>query len=110
MVTRRPCANETCTSFSGTGLYGFENEKLFKNIEDMQFEFYDAGGKKQISGPTISTKYVHITLIYRSENEINKTVLSKNFISGDRTNLNFNDLYYRDILTSSVYPRNIVKN
>jgi len=110
MVTRRPCANETCTSFSGTGLYGFENEKLFKNIEDMQFEFYDTGGKKQISGPTISTKYVHITLIYRSENEINKTVLSKNFISGDRTNLNFNDLYYRDILTSSVYPRNIVKN
>ena len=88
----------------------FENEKLFKNIEDMQFEFYDVGGKKQISGPTISTKYVHITLIYRSENEINKTVLSKNFISGDRTNLNFNDLYYRDILTSSVYPRNIVKN
>jgi hypothetical protein len=108
-VTRRGCANETCTNFSGTGLFSFENEKLFKNIEDLQFEFYDASGNK-LSSPTSGVKYVQITLIYRSENQINKIIQSKTFVSGDRTNLSFNDLYYRDVLTTSIYPRNLIKN
>lgn len=109
---------------TGSGCTNWDNERIFANIETMQFTFYDQYGTKLV--PSTANKgsaifgnisssinplivnYVEISLIFKSTNPIYTNDVTKTFSAGGNT-YSYTDKYYRDILTASVYPRNIIK-
>jgi hypothetical protein len=80
-------------------------------VEDLQFIFYRENGSNllTVSDPKL-IKYIEVNLVIRSASQILKTTSPKIIASGNRINPTYNsDLYYRDILSASVWPRNIYK-
>jgi Tfp pilus assembly protein PilE len=124
--TEYKCLPET---FGRPGCTSLDNEKMFGNLEQIKFTFFDKDGKKLLpstanrgaalfttwTGAITSSidpllvNYVQISIIFKSQNEIYKNNVAKNFKAGEY-NFSYNDKYYREIVTASVYPRNIIKN
>lgn len=115
--------------FPSAGCNSLDNENIFANLEIIKFSFFGADGRQLLPSPAfrgtaqftfwtgpitasidpLSVKYVQISIIFKSQNQIYKNNQPKTFTAGGR-NFSYNDRYYREILTSSVYPRNIIKN
>lgn len=124
--TQYRCLPET---FGRPGCTNNDNEKMFGNLEQIKFTFFDKNGQQLLpssanrgtalfttwTGAITSSidpllvNYVQISIIFKSQNEIYKNNVAKTFRAGGYT-FSYNDKYYREILTASVYPRNIVKN
>lgn len=116
-------------TFGMTGCTNLDNEKMFGNLEQIKFTFFDDHGQQLLPssanrGTAVFTtwtgaitssidpllvNYVQISIIFKSQNEIYKNNVTKTFRAGGYT-FSYNDKYYREILTASVYPRNIIKN
>ena len=79
--------------------------------EDLQFYFYKENGSSlPLNSDPKLIKYVEVNLVIRSASEILKIPLSKISRPFNTANPSTNrDLYYRDILAASVWPRNIYK-
>lgn len=84
------------------------NRKISDFVESLQFRFYDDQGRNLTTFSSSTVKYVEISILIRSANEIYLENISKNFTIGDIP-ISRADRYYRDSLTVTVYPRNIVK-
>jgi hypothetical protein len=123
--TQLRCLPET---FGRPGCTNLDNEKMFGNLEQIKFTFFDKNGQQLLpssanrgaalfttwTGAITSSidpllvNYVQISIIFKSQNEIYKNNVAKSFRAGGYT-FSYNDKYYREILTASVYPRNIIK-
>ena len=106
--TIKVCTDSNCTGAAGPSSIP---ETIISNfVEDLQFLFYNQSGYPltSISDPS-QIKYIEVNLIIRSANEILSVKSPKIFTSGNRSNSTYDDLYYRDILSASVWPRNIIK-
>jgi prepilin-type N-terminal cleavage/methylation domain-containing protein len=106
--TIKVCTDSNCTGAAGPTSIP---ETIVANfVEDLQFLFYNQSGYPltSISDPS-QIKYIEVNLIIRSANEILSVKSPKIFTSGNRSNSTYDDLYYRDILSTSVWPRNIIK-
>jgi prepilin-type N-terminal cleavage/methylation domain-containing protein len=122
--TEYKCLPET---FGRPGCTNWDNEKIFSNLETIKFTFFDKyGNQLPVSAANRGTalfttwtgaitasvdpllvNYVQISIIFKSQNEIYKNNQPKTFIAGGQS-FSYNDKYYREILTASVYPRNII--
>lgn len=114
---------------NGNGCTNLDNEKMFGSLEQLKFSFYDRNGVQLLPSPSfrgdapftlwtgaitrsidpLEVNYVQISIIFRSKNEIYKNPVTRTFNIGADT-FTYNDRFYREILTSSVYPRNIITN
>jgi hypothetical protein len=124
--TQYRCLPET---FGRPGCTNLDNEKMFGNLEQIKFTFFDKNGAQLLPSPAnrgqalfttwtgaitssidpLLVNYVQISIIFKSQNEIYKNNVAKTFRAGGYT-FSYNDKYFREILTASVYPRNIIKN
>ena len=106
--TIKVCTDSNCTGPAGPS--SVPETAIADLVEDLQFFFYQENGSKlnSISDPKL-IKYVEVNLVVRSASQILKIPLSKinrPFNPDPSTN---RDLYYRDVLAASVWPRNIYK-
>jgi type II secretory pathway pseudopilin PulG len=126
MRTEYKCLPRSLAYPSG-GCQSLDNEKMFSNLETIKFTFFDKYGvplpvsaaNKGTANFTywtgaitasidpLAVNYVEISIIFKSQNEIYKNNQAKTFTAGGK-NFSYNDNYYREILTASVYPRNII--
>lgn len=107
--TIKVCTDSNCTGAAASS--SLPETKIADLVEDLQFIFYQENGSTltTISDPKL-IKYIEVNLVVRSASEILKNNSTKVLKSGNRVNPPFNsDLYYRDILAASVWPRNIYK-
>lgn len=107
--TIKVCTDSNCTQPGGPS--SVPETKIADLVEDLQFYFYKENGSSlpSNSDPKL-IKYVEVNLVIRSANEILKIPLSKISRPFNTVNPSTNqDLYYRDILAASVWPRNIYK-
>ena len=84
------------------------NRKISDFVESLQFRFYGDQGQNLTTFSSSQVKYVEISILIRSTNEIYPAAISKNFLVGE-IQIPKNDRYYRDSLTVTVFPRNIIK-
>lgn len=107
--TIKVCTDSNCTGAAGSA--SLPETKIADLVEDLQFIFYRENGSNllTVSDPKL-IKYIEVNLVIRSASQILKTTSPKIIASGNRINPTYNsDLYYRDILSASVWPRNIYK-
>lgn len=107
--TIKVCTDSNCTQPGGPA--SIPETKIADLVEDLQFLFYrENGSNLPLNSDPKLIKYVEVQLVIRSANEILKIPLSKISRPFNTTNPSTNrDLYYRDILAASVWPRNIYK-
>lgn len=98
------CQDAACNSNLGVT----PNRKISDFVESLQFRFYDQQGQSLTTFSSSQVKYIEISILIRSTNEIYPAAISKNFLVGE-IQIPKNDRYYRDSLTVTVFPRNIIK-
>jgi len=107
--TIKVCTDSNCTQAGGPS--SLPETKIADLVEDLQFYFYKENGSSlPLNSDPKLIKYVEVNLVIRSASEILKIPLSKISRPFNTANPSTNrDLYYRDILAASVWPRNIYK-
>ena len=98
------CSDAACNN----NLVVTPNRKISDFVESLQFRFYGDQGQNLTTFSSSQVKYVEISILIRSTNEIYPAAISKNFLVGE-IQISKNDRYYRDSLTVTVFPRNIIK-